>query len=278
MDFSDYGFSLRFRDMLKQTIRGLLDTERPKYRYGVVQSVDYLTGTAGVTLTGDGEPILAYTMQTLPRIGDRVRVEGHAGDKFISAVAGVPNFGRDLGAIDINTIQEPGTYQQGHSFNGSLARGYPRSNSEGVLEVFANYYRLSSRQHTVQRFTDINRGETFIRTIPHSIRSWTPWRELSLKETPGVPYATAAGVVTIPSNGTWSTFNLPAGRFSQLPIVTGNLASAEGFTRGGSVRILPNTLTEARVHVSTQDGGISAGPPVIVHWIAVQMTSSSASG
>jgi hypothetical protein len=93
--------------------------------------------------------------------------------------------------------------------------------------------------------------------------------------TSGQPWVTAAGIVTATSGTTVITF--PVGRFTQAPIVqfTSSWITASGGNPAGWPFIpYPSGPTTSQVGVSLTNSSGNAA----VHWIAIQMTSTSAAG
>lgn len=90
------------------------------------------------------------------------------------------------------------------------------------------------------------------------------------------PYAVAAGVVTIAGGSgttTNQTVSFPVGRFTVPPIVTVTGASSVPGTIVLGVGVDQITKDDARIHVHRTNSTNTN-----VHWIAVQMTDSSAAG
>lgn len=88
------------------------------------------------------------------------------------------------------------------------------------------------------------------------------------------PYAMASGIAS-PTETAYATITLPVGRFTQPPVVVAQVISTTG-----SVVSVPwiganPTTTSFQVGIFTLGGARVAG---VVHWQAVQMTSTSASG
>lgn len=80
--------SVKFRDLIRKVCMKVLDKERPKYVYAVVQSVDTASRTAWVLYPGDVEPVtVPYGMIAVPEgAGQVVRIDGLPGDRFIADV------------------------------------------------------------------------------------------------------------------------------------------------------------------------------------------------
>jgi len=105
--------------------------------------------------------------------------------------------------------------------------------------------------------------------------SGTAWLIVASPGDPGIPFAQAAGVVTIPAAQT--TITLPAGRFTVAPVITAAGASSSAVT---IVRIRSTTTTSFEaaaynVYAGDAGGGLYGES---IAWSAIQMTSGSASG
>lgn len=92
-----------------------------------------------------------------------------------------------------------------------------------------------------------------------------------------IPFAIAAGTVTLPaSTGAVAAADVtfPAGRFSVAPRVTISVTTTSGELFGSQSS---TTATGCTVRAYRATGGTFAAG-VVVHWHAVQMTSTAASG
>lgn len=85
------------------------------------------------------------------------------------------------------------------------------------------------------------------------------------------PFAMAAGRVSTPASGV-ATVTLPAGRFSQAPLIT---ATTADLTTLAIPWVRDHTTTSFTVRTFNYLGTQVAGT---VDWVAVQMTQTSASG
>lgn len=94
------------------------------------------------------------------------------------------------------------------------------------------------------------------------------------------PYATAAGSgavsLSAASNGSTS-ITFPASRFTQTPMVSATIVSAAGGSQKFVPRLISVSTSGGTFYIYTGDS-TTATASVNVHWIAVQMTSSSGAG
>lgn len=82
--FDDLGFAARFRDWVILLIGKQIDILRPRPRYGTVASVN---GTVECTVVFDGETeaVAVALFGVVPTVGQRVRVAGPTGDRYVEA-------------------------------------------------------------------------------------------------------------------------------------------------------------------------------------------------
>lgn len=98
---------------------------------------------------------------------------------------------------------------------------------------------------------------------------------------PYPPFRMAAGVqaLSVTTDSAVFTVSLPAGRFSQAPVVTGNISSGTSATAGARVRFDQFTTSSFRILVT---GLVAPTPPATLNfnvaWQAVQMTPTSGAG
>lgn len=86
MGFADYATSAKLRDLVERISRAIVQEERPRYRYGTVSSMDYVTQRAWVEF-GPNEAAVPVRCGTIyPAPGATVRVNGVIGDRYIEAV------------------------------------------------------------------------------------------------------------------------------------------------------------------------------------------------
>jgi len=123
-------------------------------------------------------------------------------------------------------------------------------------------------------------------------RTWEYWQSLALAIEPTVkanansiaaltakvPFAMAAGKVAIadrnPDQGGSVVVTYPAGRFTQAPVITVGTASVNSYAPAGTDGSTSTTSFIAKCYNPTT----IAATGLVVHWTAVQMTSSSGPG
>lgn len=90
MEMSDLAFSMAMRDIMNSLVQEAIDTQRPRYRYATVVSVDNrTTGKCSVTYIGEQSVVQVSMPGPQPvSVGQVVRIEGIGTDKFITAVIG----------------------------------------------------------------------------------------------------------------------------------------------------------------------------------------------
>lgn len=91
---NEFRTALGFRDVVQTLVKNLLDTERPRYRYASVISIDRTNYKCTVQFQGDPGTVTVNMGSIQPSaVGQRVRVAGMLGDKYIDAVLGGLHFG-----------------------------------------------------------------------------------------------------------------------------------------------------------------------------------------
>lgn len=165
---------------------------------------------------------------------------------------------------DVDASAVPSSFPLGISIR-TAGAGFPASIGTVVTERHSGY-----RQ--VQWFYDRSAvARAWFRTA-NGDAAWQDWREVITDATPGVPFATAAGVVAPAASG-YTTVTFPTGRFSVPPIVR---ASGGDQSSVGVPRIVSVTATSFQIGIWTLGGAQVAGSGVA--WEATQMTAGSASG
>lgn len=87
--FEDVAFATRLRDAVRRITQTEVARLRPAVQYGIVQSYNRATRKASVLMAGDTTPINVSMGSLQPSAnGQRVRVEGPSGDKYITDVVG----------------------------------------------------------------------------------------------------------------------------------------------------------------------------------------------
>lgn len=93
MGMGDFAFSLQMRDTIRRMMKEAIDTDRPRYRYAIVNTIDRVARKCTVTFNGETNPVIVNMGAIQPKaVGQTVRVEGIGTDKYISDVIGDPWF------------------------------------------------------------------------------------------------------------------------------------------------------------------------------------------
>lgn len=93
MGLTDFSFSMQMRDTIARIAEETVNRIRPRYRYGIVDSIDRPNRKCGVVYTGDAAAVIVSMGAIQPSVeGQIVRIEGIGTDKFITDVLGVPYF------------------------------------------------------------------------------------------------------------------------------------------------------------------------------------------
>lgn len=89
MEFSDPAFAAWLRDYVREQAQKIIDQQRPRPSYPTVITIDRVNRKATVQYAGDPAPVPVQMGSIQPaNVGQRVRVEGVGGDKYIADVMG----------------------------------------------------------------------------------------------------------------------------------------------------------------------------------------------
>ena len=90
VQFTDFSYALKFRDVVKQIVGDEVDKTRPRYQYAAVTAINRVTSKCTVLYIGDSTPVTVSMGSTQPNsTGQIVRVAGLTGDKYIDDILGV---------------------------------------------------------------------------------------------------------------------------------------------------------------------------------------------
>lgn len=85
MGMGDPAYVARFRDQIRRMIATELAKLQPPYRYGTVKSVNGTT-SCQITFDGDTASVEVPLFGVVPTVGQRARVNGRTGDRYVEAV------------------------------------------------------------------------------------------------------------------------------------------------------------------------------------------------
>lgn len=89
MGLSDFAFSMQMRDTIEKIATSVVERLRPRYRYAVVESIDYAASTCAVIFNGEDSSVIVNMTTVKPSaVGQVVRVDGLLNDRFIADVKG----------------------------------------------------------------------------------------------------------------------------------------------------------------------------------------------
>lgn len=81
---SEYKNSVRFLKTIRRICAQVIETERPRIKYGIVESIDYTTRTAMVLYVGEVDSVkVPFGFIAPTSAGDKVRVDGPKNDRYI---------------------------------------------------------------------------------------------------------------------------------------------------------------------------------------------------
>lgn len=94
MSMDKMAYAARFRDWARQTIRSEVKKTLPGDRYGTITAIDWTAMRAELTFAGSSDTIrvkFGYSCQPT-NVGQRVRVSGEVGDRYISELVTAPTW------------------------------------------------------------------------------------------------------------------------------------------------------------------------------------------
>lgn len=140
MDLSSPQFALALRDIIKSMVQKEIDDQRPVYRYGTVQTVDFTKMTATVIYPGETVPVTVRMGSQLPAFsGAIVRVDGNQTDRFISEIVG--GRGTAAGFSGEIVMYGGGTVPNGWVLCNGAAVSRPIANG-GTSDLYKNLYAV----------------------------------------------------------------------------------------------------------------------------------------
>jgi len=106
--FEEYAAALNARDTIARIVSEQLERDRPRYRYGYVQSIDRVNRLCQVQFVEGGDFVTVQMGSLQPqKVGQIVRVAGLMGDRFVDDVMGAAVFDNGTArefSIDIMTL------------------------------------------------------------------------------------------------------------------------------------------------------------------------------
>jgi hypothetical protein len=110
MGMNDYRYALEFRDMLKNLVAAEVERQRPRYQMATVVSIDRGNRKCEVQFPGESSTANVSMGSVQPSdLGQVVRVEGLAGDRYVSDVMGVPFIDDTISAHALLTVAHGAT-------------------------------------------------------------------------------------------------------------------------------------------------------------------------
>jgi microcystin-dependent protein len=200
---------------------------------------------------------------------------GSTGDSGTHNHGGINNSTSSSGGNNGNVIRDGGASFNLISFQGGNHSHDFTTNNTGGDSAHNNLQPFLVVNYIIKLSSGWSAGDSELATRLGVAEAKVVSLEAERKGTPGQPFAMAAGTVGATNGTTIITF--PAGRFTQSPIVqfTPSWVSANGNpTTGWPVIPYPSAPTSSAVGVQLTNNSGSAG----VHWVAIQMTSTSGAG
>lgn len=277
----DFAFSTQLRDVIAQMVRNEIDAQRPPYRYGIVQSINYTTNKATVILNGDtGAVTVNFGFIQPTSVGQTVRVDGQGVDRYIADVVGQPrrltidrlptaSNAYESTGVDFNTLTTPGIW----SFNSTGAGLSSNSPSTigGMLEVITD----PPSGLILQRYTMYSTGTSYpVYERFYYSGSWRQWRGGPNWQTADIQQMIYSGsTVTVTTTeatvGTAITFNAQVGDKFHVETVWDVTVGAPIFL--GKILINGTTYPVGEAHLS---GGTATVRGTVMQNYVVDVTTA----
>lgn len=89
--FDDFNTALAMRDTIRKMVESEVQRQRPRYQYATVTAIDRVSRKCTVQFPGEAGTVVVNMGALQPNtVGQVVRIDGLAGDRFVSDVIGDP--------------------------------------------------------------------------------------------------------------------------------------------------------------------------------------------
>lgn len=98
MGLGDFETALAMRDVMQTLVAAEVEKQRPRYQYATVTGIDRPSRKCSVQFPGEATSVSVNMGSIQPSaVGQTVRIEGLAGDRFVGDVLGLPWMGDTVG-------------------------------------------------------------------------------------------------------------------------------------------------------------------------------------
>jgi hypothetical protein len=134
MSFADVNTASQLRELISGLVSNEIARQRPEYRYGLVESIDYPQRKCRVVLNGDVDAVPVSMGSIQPATtGQVVRVDGKPGDRYVADVMGPVRVGAgELTADSVAAISINSPIINGDNYFKPPAAIYERTTPLGV--------------------------------------------------------------------------------------------------------------------------------------------------
>lgn len=209
MALGDYVFALEMRDVLQQLVAAEIEKQRPQYRYAEVQSFTRSLRKCVVQFTGESSNVTVNMGSIQPQsVGQIVRIDGVAGDRFVADVMGPTYLAGDFDGDSIS-VSGPTTLNGAVVHNGTTALNgnttiTGTASVSGDMTVTGDRLLLStataSKMTHLQHYSGLSTDASGFCTITHSA-GFTPTAAFNVQRSPGSFSSVLWGIDTITSTG-----------------------------------------------------------------------------
>lgn len=184
MGFGDFAAALEMRDVLQTMVQAEIEKQRPRIQYATVTSIDRVLRKCGILFPGEALSVTVNMGAVQPSaIGQVVRIDGLAGDRFISDVMGVPYVEEPpstlLGSgVDLNTITTPGDYIQPLNANSSTILNYPQPLAGSLTVTYQGGTGMVYQRYQIYSgYSGPLGSRVYVRGRYNGV--WSAWRALA---------------------------------------------------------------------------------------------------
>lgn len=232
-----------------------------RFGWGTVVSLDPLQ----VVMDRETNAVDVAWRTAIVHVGDRVRTHR---DGQLLGIVGVAGGGANpVRVTDWNDATQTGIYV---SIGAADNRPEGVGNWVGTVTTYGTAIHQQLRRNIT---SGSDYGIIYYRYFTGT--AWQPWSASITRQTPGIPYAMASGRGTITGNGTLENsvdVTLPSGRFTVTPTIT--VTSTNRVLVAALASASSTTFTAYLRHISASTWTSTNS----FHWVAVQMTPTSAEG